>query len=168
MIERADYLIKTLNLLNHPEGGYYKEVYRSKGFTEMTFGDSDEKVSRSFATSIYFLLASESFSAFHRIRQDEIWHFYEGSPIELFTLNPSGKLSRIVIGANIEKGEYRQYVVPAGDWFASRVLEKNNYSLVACVVAPGFDFKDFELGNREDLIRKFPEHRKVIQELTRL
>ncbi len=156
-------LIKELNLQAHPEGGYYRETYRS-----MILSEYSGLGRRNCSTGIYFLLTAGNFSAFHRIKQDEMWHFYLGSPIELFELDANGMLIRTIVGNNISKGENPQYVVPGGNWFASRVLPgTGSYSLAGCTVAPGFDFADFEMAKRLELIKQFPQHRDIIEKLTR-
>lgn len=147
----------------HPEGGYFKETYRS---TEMVINRNGQK--RSASTGIYFLITSENFSAFHKIESDEMWHYYAGSPLSVYMIDDSGKLDILKVGPNIEKGEQLQAVVPAGCWFASRVDESNTYSLVGCTVAPGFDFEDFVLAKREELIAQHPEHQEIITSLTRI
>ncbi len=165
-MNKIENVIKALDLMPHPEGGYFKETYRSTGEIKQENLSSDFNGNRNYSTCIYFLLTSDTFSAFHRIKQDEIWHFYDGSPINLHTISSEGKYSLIVIGKEIEKGQIPQYVVPAGVWFAAKVLNKNDYSLLGCTVSPGFNFNDFELPNRIDLINKFPQHTNIITELT--
>lgn len=146
----------------HPEGGYFKETYRSQEIVQNRNGKN-----RSAATGIYFLITSENFSAFHKIESDEMWHYYDGAPLSVYVINEQGELNTIRIGNKPERGEVLQAVVPAGCWFASRVDEENSYALVGCTVAPGFDFEDFVLADRFDLIKKFPQHEKVIKELTK-
>ena len=165
-MSEAENIIKNLDLQPHPEGGYFKETYRSHGFINEENLGSDFSGSRNYATSIYFLLTSDTFSAFHRINQDEIWHFYKGSPIKLHIISGEGKHTTIIIGNDFEKGEIPQYVVKAKDWFAAEVINDNDYTLVGCTVSPGFDFKDFDLPKRSALISKFPLHKKLITKLT--
>lgn len=160
-------IIQNLELKPHPEGGYFKEVYRSEGFIKKDNLDSEFSGNRNYATSIYFLLTSDSFSAFHRINQDEIWHFYKGSPIKLHIISKKGDYSNVIIGNNLEKDQTPQYIVPAKYWFAAEVINKNDYTLVGCTVSPGFDFNDFELPKKETLISKFPQHSAIITKLTR-
>jgi len=154
-------------MTRHPEGGYFTETYRSaeriaqRGLPERFTGD------RNLSTAIYFLLVGEEFSSFHRIKADEIWHFYHGAPLELFIIAPDGSLSVILIGNRPESGHHFQYVVPAGYWFASRCLEKNGYSFVGCTVSPGFDFEDFELAKAAELSNRYPEHQDLIHALCR-
>ncbi|WP_303316139.1 cupin domain-containing protein [Flavivirga abyssicola] len=161
-------IVDQLELQPHPEGGYFKETYRSNGVINEDNLGSDFSGHRNYTTSIYFLLTSESFSAFHRIKQDEIWHFYKGSPIKLHMISDDGIYSNVIIGNDIEKEQFPQFVVNAKDWFAAEVIDKNTYALVGCTVSPGFDFKDFELPERDTLISKFPEHKNIITAFTRL
>lgn len=159
-------LVENLNLLPHPEGGFYKEVYRSEGVipqANLQGFDGD----RNYCTSIYFLLTSDNFSAFHRIKQDEIWHFYGGSTLYVHIIDADGNYTREEVGMDLKNGEVPQLVVPAGCWFASSVKDENSYSFVGCTVAPGFDFNDFELADRAELSAQFPKHANVIQQLTR-
>ncbi len=160
-----DKFISKLGLLPHPEGGYYKETYRSKGKTNFIAEGLSEKSIRNYSTCIYYLLTDDTFSAFHRIRQDEIWHFYSGNTIHLYTISPEGELNEILIGSNIENNEVPQYVVPAGFWFAARV--EKDFALAGCTVSPGFDFRDFELANRDQLVSRFPHCKEIILNLTR-
>ncbi|MEK6154104.1 cupin domain-containing protein [Flavobacteriaceae bacterium 3-367] len=165
-MDRAQQIIRQLELAPHPEGGYFRETYRSKGAT--TVADFGKNAQRNFATCIYFLLTSDMFSAFHRIRQDEIWHFYEGTPIELHIISNTGKHSEVIIGNDLAQGHRPQFVVPAEYWFAARTLDGGAYALVGCTVSPGFDFADFELPEREVLLAEFPEHRDIIIQFTRV
>jgi predicted cupin superfamily sugar epimerase len=153
-----------LTLLPHPEGGFYKETYRSEGNTKKPFDGASE---RSYSTGIYFMLVSENFSAFHRIKQDEMWHFYDGNAINLHIITALGKYELIKIGRNFLQGEVPQYVVKAGDWFASEVSVSNGYSLAGCTVSPGFDFADFEMADRNELLKVYPRHEQVSFRLTR-
>ena len=159
-------LVDQLDLMPHPEGGFFKEVYRSNQLISQSAlaGFSGD---RNFCTSIYFLLTSENFSAFHRIKQDEIWHFYKGSPLLVHVIYPNGRYVCHEVGMHIETGQFPQLTVPAGCWFASSVKEKDSYSFVGCTVAPGFDFDDFELAKEEELMREYPQHSRIISELTR-
>ena len=151
-----------LEMLPHPEGGFYKETYRS----ELTVTNRNGN-NRSASTAIYFLMTSDNFSAFHKIESDEMWHFYQGSPLSVYVITENGELTILKIGNNPDKGEVLQAIVPAGCWFASRVDDKNTYSLVGCTVSPGFDFEDFELAERDKLTSEYPEHKEIICELTR-
>ncbi|MGW9685829.1 cupin domain-containing protein [Flagellimonas sp. 2504JD1-5] len=162
-----DYLIKKFELTPHPEGGYFKETYRSAEEIEQYALPEKFSGTRNYSTCIYFLLTSDTFSAFHKINQDEIWHFYTGSPLKLHIISEKGEYSEQIVGSDFLKGEVPQFVVPAGHWFAAQTLEANSYSFVGCTVAPGFDFSDFVLPARKELISKFPKHQAVITSLTR-
>lgn len=159
-------LIEKLELQPHPEGGYFKETYRSAGEINKESLGSEYDGKRNYSTCIYFLMTSDNFSSFHKVNQDEIWHFYEGSPIRLHVISEKGGYSEYKIGRNFSKGEVPQLVVPGGYWFAAEVAEKDSYSLVGCTVAPGFDFADFQLPSRSDLVAKYPQHEKLITRLT--
>ncbi len=150
-------IVKKLNLLPHPEGGFYSETYRS----DMTISSLD----RQLMTSIYFLLTSDNVSKFHRIKSDELWFFHSGSPLIVHTLDEKGHTENKV-GNNFENGEVPQFLVKKNTIFGSSVLLENSYSLVSCVVAPGFDFKDFELFSYENLVSIYPEHREIIKRLS--
>ncbi|MFK7750386.1 MAG: cupin domain-containing protein [Kordia sp.] len=160
-------LVSNLNLLPHPEGGFYKEVYRSATVITKEALPANFSGDRSYCTSIYFLLTSENFSAFHRIKQDEIWHFYGGSSLSVHVIDTEGNYTEHKVGMNFNNGEQPQLVVPAGCWFASSVPQKDSYAFVGCTVAPGFDFDDFELANRTALKDEYPLHSDVIHRLTR-
>lgn len=164
--KKLDEIIQKLELKPHPEGGYFRETYRCKGEIPKDCLGSEFSDKRNFSTCIYFLLTSDSFSAFHRIKQDEIWHFYYGSPICLHIINKEGVYSKVIIGNDFLEGQIPQFIVPAGDWFAATVLNSESFSLMGCTVSPGFDFDDFELPLRSELVTLFPEHKEIITELT--
>ncbi|WP_111684148.1 cupin domain-containing protein [Winogradskyella tangerina] len=159
-------IIKKLDLKPHPEGGYFKETYRSKGIIQAESLDTNYKGNRHYSTCIYFLLTSERFSALHRIKQDEIWHFYKGSPIRLHIISEEGDHSEYIIGDNLSKGQVPQLVVPGGNWFAAEIIEPDAIALVGCTVSPGFDFEDFELRSGAELTKMFPHLESTIKKLT--
>lgn len=162
----AGYWIQKLNLQKHPEGGYYRETYRShENITKDCLPDRYDG-NRSYYTSIYFLLKGKDISAFHRIKSDEIWHFYYGSSVTLYRIDPEGMLFKTKIGDDLENGELFQTHIKAGHWFGAKVNDPTSFSLLGCTVAPGFDFTDFELGIRKELIKLFPRHRQIIEQLT--
>ncbi len=160
-------IIHKLNLSPHPEGGYFKETYRSDGSIGLESLSSKYKGKRNYSTSIYFLLTSGSFSSFHRILQDEIWHFYKGSAIRIHMITEDGEYSNILLGNDFENGQLPQFVVKGGVYFAAEADGDNTYALVGCTVAPGFDFTDFEIPKREILVEKFPQHKEVVIRLSR-
>lgn len=161
-------LIQQFNLQPHPEGGYFKETYRSNGRIPINVLPEGYSGDRNHSTCIYFLLTSDTFSAFHRIHQDEIWHFYDGSPILLHMISDRGEYSNITIGTHFDAGQTPQFVVPGGYWFAAEVLEKDTYSFVGCTVSPGFHFDDFQLPSQKELLEIFPKHKEIIEKLTRI
>ena len=161
----ADYWINKLGLSAHPEGGFYKEVYRSG---EMYGGSTlPDRFSgdRCFATSIYFLLRSQDRSVFHRIKSDELWHFYAGTSLTLYVLNDQG-MSTQILGSPEYNDGMLQVVIPANCWFGAIVNEPDSYVLSGCTVAPGFDFRDFEFATREHLLEKYPQLSDIILQLT--
>lgn len=165
-MKTADYYIKKLGLQKHPEGGWFREVYRSD--EEITCEHLPERFSgaRHHSTSIYFMLTSDTFSAFHRIKSDELWHFYDGSPVTIYMINNEGSYSEITLGRDIENGEVLQCVIPHGVWFGAKVNSVDSFCLVGCTVAPGFHYDDFKLGEREELLKMFPRHKEIIKKLT--
>ncbi|MCF6270854.1 MAG: cupin domain-containing protein [Melioribacteraceae bacterium] len=166
MIKKSQQWISKLNLNPHPEGGFYREVYRSDEVLLSTSLDERYTGSRSISTSIYFLLKENQFSAFHKIKSDELWHFYDGSAIKLYIISEDGKLEIKKVGINISDNEFPQITIPKNVWFAAEPIDKESYTLVGCTVAPGFDFNDFELGERKDLLQSFPEHKDLIIRFT--
>ena len=167
MTKDAKYWIEKLGLIAHPEGGYYRETYRSGLSIAREALPPPFTGPRLISTAIYFLLDGENFSAFHRLRSDEMWHLYAGGPLAVHVIEENGRYSQLQIGSDPEAGESLQAVVKAGCWFASRVRDPESFALVGCTVAPGFDFEDFELGKRSELLRLYPQHRKLIEQLTR-
>ena len=162
MIHDIQYWLNRLNLNPHPEGGYFKEIYRSSDL--MKVPDIDDK--RNISTAIYYLLTEGSFSAFHRIRSDECWHFYAGDSLSIHMIHPDGLFESKIIG-NQKKNEEEPFaVVPKNTWFAAK--SNGAFSLVGCTVAPGFDFADFEMAEREKLISQFPLCFSLIEEFTRV
>ncbi|MCE7068323.1 cupin domain-containing protein [Dyadobacter sp. CY326] len=167
-LKSAAYWIEQYQLSPHPEGGYYSETYRAAESIAQHALPARFNGDRSFSTGIYFLLESHNFSAFHRIQADEMWHFYAGDALEIFVIHQETRQLQIIrLGNDPEKGETFQAVVPAGAWFASRPAKGTGYALVGCTVAPGFDFADFEMAERETLQASFPELAQLISELTR-
>lgn len=165
-MNEVEKIIRELRLNPHPEGGYYRETYRSAGEIGPESLHPDYKGKRNYATCIYFLLTSHTFSAFHRIKQDEIWHFYKGSPVKIHMISDTGAYSNVTLGHDFDTGETPQFVVPGGHWFAAATLNDAGYSLVGCTVSPGFDFTDFELPSRKELVSMFPQHNDLISKFT--
>jgi predicted cupin superfamily sugar epimerase len=157
--DRITELVETLGMKAHPEGGFYAETYRSDTELDTSAGK------RSLITSIYFLLRSEDFSHFHRIKSDELWFWHEGSSLSVHLLGEKGH-EILNLGPVSGNGSLPQHLVKANTIFGSCVDETNSYALVSCVVAPGFDFRDFELFQADDLLPLFPEAEEIIRKLT--
>jgi uncharacterized protein len=168
-IYTATQIAAQLQLLPHPEGGFYKETYRSTGSIPQS-ALAGFNGSRSYGTGIYFMLTGGNFSAFHRIKSDELWHFYDGSVCQVHVIHLDGTYQQINLGRDIAAGQVYQALVPAGAWFASHCIASADdaYSLVGCTVSPGFDFADFEMATRNALISAYPQHSQIITALTRL
>lgn len=167
MKHTASFYIEQFKLIPHPEGGWYKETYKATEAIEGQSLPERFKGDRSFCTAIYYLLEKGDFSAFHRIKSDEIFHFYAGDALEIIMISPEGRLSTVSLGPNPEKGEIFHFPVPAGFWFAAKLKTESTFAFVGCTVAPGFEFEDFELAERDKLLVEFPEHHRAIIALTR-
>lgn len=157
-------LVELLGLVRHPEGGYFRETWRSP----LALGELPHGAPRAASTAIYFLLPSGTFSALHRVASDEVWHHYDGDPVELHVLE--GRVHEtFVLGRDLERGERPQYVVPAGAWQAAVPLAERGagWSLCGCTVAPGFDFADFELPSQEEMLTLLPDHPTAVRRLSR-
>lgn len=165
-MKSASYWIEKLALQPHPEGGFYKENYRATEVIPVQGLPSRFQGERSFSTSIYFLLRSQDISAFHRIQSDELWHYHAGSSLSIYVMGEHG-VSVHVLGMDMEKGESLHVVIPANCWFGAKVNTPDGYVLSGCTVAPGFDFADFELASRDELLRTYPQHKSVIEMLTK-
>ncbi|NVO18983.1 MAG: cupin domain-containing protein [Bacteroidetes bacterium] len=159
-------LIEKLGLKPHPEGGWFKETYRSSEIVREEYLPERFNSDHHFSTCIYFLLQNYDFSAFHRIKSDEIWHFYLGSPVKLYVLK-NGVQETILLGDNVDSGHVFQAVVPQGCWFAAEVLVPDSFALVGCTVSPGFDFSDFEMASLADLTPEYGKYATLIRRMTR-
>ncbi len=160
-----DIFKKVFSLLPHPEGGYYKETYRSVEMIAQNALPARFPSGRAAGTAILFLLETDNFSTFHRIKSDECWHFYSGQRLCVYVIHPTSQLEVIKLGNDMLNGEVFQAVVPAGCWFAA--APSGDYAFVGCTVAPGFDFEDFELADAEILSKEYPQHAKLIRKYCR-
>lgn len=158
--------ITRLKLQPHPEGGWFRETYRTPERIEASALPARFQGDRTFSTAIYFLLEGTQFSAFHSIKSDEIWHFYDGDTLNIHVISPDGEYSRIRLGRNPGTGEVLQAVVSAGCWFGAELEYKERFALVGCTVAPGFDFDDFEIAARDDLLSQYPQLHDIIKRLS--
>jgi predicted cupin superfamily sugar epimerase len=162
----AEYWIQHFGLMPHPEGGFYRETYRSAFEIEnknLTFGYSGD---RRLSTSIYYLLRSGEKSKLHRLRSDELWYFHYGSTVKIILIDKEGNKRTRMLGVHAEKAEKMQILVPAGNIFAAEVVEKESYCLMGCMVSPGFEFEDFEMFSQDDLIQAYPQHTDLIRKFT--
>lgn len=146
--------IKHLDLRLHPEGGYYKEIYR----TDPTSDDSKGAV-----TSIYYLLEDDQKSAFHRLKSTEVWYYHTGYPLIIYIIHPDGELTTHLMNAD-PSGEQQVAIAP-GCWFAAELPSHFGYALVSCAVAPAFSFDDFELGSFKSLSKLYPQHEELLERL---
>jgi len=162
----ADQLIKLLDLKPHPEGGYYRETYRSKATIPEGALGPPYVGERAASTAIYYMLVPGSVSKFHQLASDEVFHFLLGDPVTWVLLNPDGKVEERVMGSFPDRGHELQLFIPAGTWFAGSLNDGGLFALMGTTVAPGFDFKDFRLADREDLLAAFPQAEKHIVRLT--
>jgi len=160
-------IIHHLELFPHPEGGYFKETYRSKDRIPSQYLNKQFKGDRAFCTAIYFLLGNGQFSAFHRIESDETWHHYEGGTLLIHVIHLNGRLETVKLGKSVLNGEHYQFTVPARSWFASEPAPDADFVLTGCTVSPGFDFADFELAKSASLIHMYPQYEAIIKRLTR-
>lgn len=159
-VSAAD-LAARLGLAPHPEGGFYRETYRASELVDTPRGP------RAASTAIHFLVPRSTFSALHRIASDEVWHHYAGAALRVVRIAEDGTRRDLVIGPDLDAGQEPQGVVPAGEWFGATLEGEGDWALVGCTVAPRFDFADFELARREELLARFPEHEAIVRALTR-
>ena len=167
MNSKAKYYLDKYQMIQHPEGGYYKEVYRSGEILNADMLSGRYNGKRNISTMIYFLLEGEQISLFHKLNSDEIWNHIDGGAVKIYLLDQSGKLSEIVIGKKTDSGTMLHSVIREGTWFAAELEDKESFVLVTCTVSPGFEFEDFILGNREELLEKYPQHSSKILKFTK-
>lgn len=183
MNSESEFIIKRFDMVElEAEGGYYHESYRSDKYVmvgDCCDGNPKDSVYscskpgcgpsnvRPVLTLIYYLLDGNQFSAFHKVKYDEIWHFYKGSSVNLYILTNGEKLLNIKLGNDIKNNEQVQFVIKGNTWFGADISDKSSYSLIGCSVSPGFDFRDFEMGERDRLKITYPQHEYIISRLTR-
>jgi len=160
-------IIARLNLTPLPsEGGWYRETYRSPERIAADALPPRYGAERPFCTAIYYLLTPDTVSAMHRVKSDEIFHFHLGGPVTMLQLHPDGTAEIVTLGADIASGQQLQVIVPRGAWQGAFLNDGGRFALMGCTLAPGFEFDDFELGRRADLISRFPQHTALIERLT--
>lgn len=152
-MKTAEYFIKKLGLEKHPEGGFYKRIYQSDEVISKDKLPERYNSDRFYSTSIYYLLNGNDVSKFHRLKSDEIWHYYFGSPAIIHIIDDLGNYSLKKLGPNLEKSENFQVIIPKNSCFAAEVVEKNSFVIVGCTVSPGFDFEDFRLASKDELLK---------------
>ncbi|NME70909.1 cupin domain-containing protein [Flammeovirga aprica] len=162
---KKDEIIKFLEMTPHPEGGYFYETYRSHKTIEV----NSDRLERNASTAIYYLMGKDEFSTFHRLKYTEIWHHYDGARVKIVEITPSGELKETIVGKDFLAGEVPQYVIKGGNWFAARALveKEDDFVLVGCTVAPGFEFEDFEIANIDNLTEEHPQYAEIIQSFKR-
>jgi predicted cupin superfamily sugar epimerase len=162
----SEYWKEKLSLIPHREGGHFKEIYRCEETSKVNRPDEAGHVVRNCSTAIYFLMQSGEMNALHRIKSDEVWHFYDGSTLAVHEIDSNGNLQTNLLGLDIESGESPVVVIKAGNWFCAEVIGEDTFTLAGCTVAPGFDFVDFELAERSKLIEAYPQHKEFIEKFT--
>ena len=162
----AEDWIRRLALEPHPEGGFFRETWRSPETLPGAALPARFGAGRSLGTAILYLLRGQDRSRLHRLHADEIWHFHCGGPLILHLLEPSGGYERFTLGPGAQRGEVFQCVVPHGCWFGAEPADGVPFALAGCTVAPGFSYDDFELAERGALLASHPRHRALIERMT--
>ncbi len=166
-MKSAEYWIQHLNLMPHPEGGFYRETYRSTIAVPTNKLPKGFSADRKLVTGIYYLLRSDNVSKMHRLKSDEIWYFHCGSPLRIYMIDTEGEKHTFYLGSNFDKAQSFSVLIPAGNIFCAEVIDADSYGLVSCVVAPGFEFEDFEIFEKEDLLQAYPKHTDLIERFAR-
>jgi predicted cupin superfamily sugar epimerase len=164
MKKTAEFWINKLNLKPHPEGGYFSEIYKSDICVDKNDLPDEFNDCRSLVTSIYYLLSGNDISRFHRLKSDEIWHYYDGSALLLHIIDEKGNLTKQILGN--DKDDNPVIIIKKNQWFAAEIKDKSAFSLTGCTVSPGFDFDDLEFAATEKLIKLYPQHSAVIKRFT--
>lgn len=165
MEKTAEYFIESLDMIAHPEGGFYKPSFESEEKITSNELEVNFEGDRKLWTSIYFLLRDGEVSNFHRLKSDEMWYYHAGNSLTIYMISPEGIFTTKQLGLDIKNGESPQVLVPKNYIFGSAMNNKG-FSLVGCMVSPGFEFKDFELFERKNLLELYPEHKEIIEKLT--
>ena len=163
---KVEEIIELLSLKPHPEGGYFRESYRTPGRIAADALPEEYGSERSYCTAIYYLLEGKAYSRLHRIASDEIWHFYLGDPLVVAEIDHEGQIRETTLGPDLKDGQRLQHVVTAKCWFGAYLPHGSNFALTGCTVAPGFDFADFEMGDKEELLKRYPKAKAIIERLT--
>ena len=166
-MNKIQFLIDTLQLKPHPEGGYFSEIYKSNIKIEKKYLSAEYSGERSLITTIYYLLNGDDFSPFHRLKSDEIWHFYSGSPLLIHIITQDGAYKTITLGNNLERKESPVIIIPRMQWYAAEIKDKNSFTLAGCTVSPGFEFDDHEFAKRNEMLAQYPNHADLINRLSK-
>lgn len=162
-MKSIEYWKNKLNLEDHPEGGFFSEFYRSQGFIPKEVLPERFSDKRNYSTAIYFLITSTNNSKFHKINADEMWHFYYGSPVKIHLIDLDGNYSYELLGLDLDKGQLPAVVIPHQTWMAAETIDDDSYSLVGCTSAPGFDYADFVMATKNELLELNSEIKDIIQ-----
>lgn len=165
-VSAADIITK-LNLQPHPEGGHYREVYRSTSMVFPNLKGNELGEKRSAMTSIFYLLEKGDFSAFHQVKSDEVWNLFLGGPLEIHQINNDRQYSKTILAQDFGSGYTPQQIIPAGTLQSARPCPGTEFVLCSCIVAPGFDFSDFYMPTRKEMLDLFPEYSEIVTQLTR-
>lgn len=160
------YFIEKLRMKPHEEGGYYAEYLKSKEIHDFSFINKDFEGNRMLWSSTYFLLKDRDTSVFHSIKSDEIWYYNSGTAVIIYIINEKGELHREKLGLDIDRGEQPMVLIPAGSIFAAE-MDGTGYSLMTCMCSPGFDYADFSIAERSNLLEKYPAYETIIKRLTK-
>lgn len=162
----AKYWIEKLNLQVYLKGGCFRESYRSAGQIPAEALPEGFAGLHAFSTAIYFLLEDEQFSPLHRLKADEVWHFYAGNGLSIHMFHPDGGYTCAALGPDPDQGQAFQVAVPAGCWFGATLDQPGSYCLAGCTVAPGFEVSDFEPADGAMLVIQYPAQKALIEHLT--
>ena len=161
----AEWIINHFGMKPLPEeGGYYVETYRAKEKLAAEHLPTRYTGPRHFSTAILYLLTPDTYSRLHKVKSDEIFHFYLGDPVQMIQLFPNGKSNIIETGTDIARGQHPQVVVPRGTWQGARLKANGKFALLGCTVAPGFEFADYKSADKKKLLKKYPNISHIISE----
>ncbi|AKJ65221.1 hypothetical protein L21SP4_01987 [Kiritimatiella glycovorans] len=163
--QQASNIIEQYKMEKHPEGGYFKEIYRSNHSIDHSCLE-DINDERQLATSIYFLLHDGQISSFHRLTSDEIWYFHAGDPVRVHLFDKFGVYKQKLLNSPLNSHGDPQVIIPAQSIFGAELIKPDGFCLMGCMVAPGFHFDDFELIERQMLLKKYPDQKDIIEKLT--
>lgn len=164
LVEEVTQLIKHYHLQPHAEGGYFSPLFKSNNIVKVLNNDAYNDENRSAGSSIYYLLNKEDYSAWHILKSDELWNFHKGSPLNIHVINENGNLFTYLLGDPFQTpGATFQICIKAGNYFCAENIDKSTYSLVSCIVIPGFEYNDFKLADKNTLLTCYPQHREIIE-----